>query len=1349
MKYRILNNSPLDFYDSTATLIGTIAANGSNLKISSTSGVIELGNTATDIQVGTNGTAINWTFLGGGTIGAAGTNTLSIGQAGDTINMNVASVTYQFPSSLVRYTDLTASNNRINITTQVPGTINFSLPDRPVVPYLSLTGSTDATSNTTGVLQVTGGVGVTGNVYSGGLTISGSTGLGITFADYSRLTTANNIPSAFNQANNAFNVANVAFTQANNAASFANGAFTSANNLAAVNTTQNTNISSAQSFANGAFTAANVSQAIDNTQNTIISSAQSFANGSFTQANNAASFANGAFTLANNTTGVDTTQNTNISSAQSFANGAFTTANSAASFANGAFTAANVSQAIDNTQNTNISSAQSFANGAFTQANNAASFANGAFTLANNTTGVDNTQNTNISSAQSYANSAFTKANNALANTTGTFAGDLTITGNLFVNGTTTTVNTQTLLVGDNLVVLNSDIPTNVPAPAIDSGIEVNRGLYQNTQLVWSEVSNAWRMSDGNTFSSIASANLTQAAFGQANNAFNIANVAYIQANNAASFANGSFTQANNAASFANGSFDRANSAYNQANSAASFANGAFTLANNTTGVDNTQNTNISSAQSFANGAFTTANSAASFANGAFTAANVSQAIDNTQNTNISSAQSFANGAFSKANTDLANTGTLITANGSSVYRFANTTAATSATSAAVTIAGGLGVGGTVYADIFRSTNNGAGTNYYVGDDAIIGDYNVSNTLRIMGQQNSTQGYITFGSNANTNYIGRDSGEPIKVVGPFQVSTNAAIVSVSIEGYAGKGGVGYHDFLRVTNTYGSATNPNKFLRMNSTGSLEIINSAYTQNIFTLTDTGSLSVGTNGGDYIQFGDGTRQYTANSASGSATDTTARATAQAAFDRANSGYAQANSAASFANGAFTAANVSQAIDNTQNTIISSAQSFANGAFVTANSAASFANGAFARANSAYDYANTIAASSAQGAFDRANSAYGQANNAASFANSAFNMANNSVITLTSNNQNQITTNSSMGNIVFGLAATGVVAGSYAYYTNWQVDAYGRMTSTTASSILEPMGNSAYAFANTGYTQANNAASFANGAFTQANNAASFANGAFTAANVSQAIDNTQNTNISSAQSFANGAFTAANIAYGRIQLTANSGDLIANGVNTPVTGNILLGLATTAVSAATYGGASQIPVFTVDTKGRLTYAANVAISIPAGTLIQANTNGALFANGTQGVSQTGTVLLSLANTAVTAGTYGGASQQTIITVDGSGRIIYAANVASAGGGGGGGDSLANTGTSITANGLSVYTFANTTAATANNSGAVTVRGGVSVTGNVVVGSSLLVINSNTNLPGARMVYNATANSIDFIFT
>ena len=61
------------------------------------------------------------------------------------------------------------------------------------------------------------------------------------------------------------------------------------------------------------------------------------------------------------------------------------------------------------------------------------------------------------------------------------------------------------------------------------------------------------------------------------------------------------------------------------------------------------------------------------------------------------------------------------------------------------------------------------------------------------------------------------------------------------------------------------------------------------------------------------------------------------------------------------------------------------------------------------------------------------------------------------------------------------------------------------------------------------------------------------------------------------------------GVISLTANTGDVIANST----TGNIVFGLATTTVSAGTYGGTTQIPTFTVDTKGRLTFAGNNTIS------------------------------------------------------------------------------------------------------------------------------------------------------------
>jgi hypothetical protein len=61
---------------------------------------------------------------------------------------------------------------------------------------------------------------------------------------------------------------------------------------------------------------------------------------------------------------------------------------------------------------------------------------------------------------------------------------------------------------------------------------------------------------------------------------------------------------------------------------------------------------------------------------------------------------------------------------------------------------------GTLTADKFASSNNGAGTNFKVGDDAWIGDINAANTIRITGQQAATDGYIVFGNGDGTS-LGR------------------------------------------------------------------------------------------------------------------------------------------------------------------------------------------------------------------------------------------------------------------------------------------------------------------------------------------------------------------------------------------------------------------------------------------------------------------------------------------------------------------------------------------------------------------------------------------------------------------
>ena len=65
--------------------------------------------------------------------------------------------------------------------------------------------------------------------------------------------------------------------------------------------------------------------------------------------------------------------------------------------------------------------------------------------------------------------------------------------------------------------------------------------------------------------------------------------------------------------------------------------------------------------------------------------------------------------------------------------------------------------------------------------------------------------------------------------------------AVQLTGKDTQGGTGWFDFLKVTNITSGASNGSKSLRLNSTGFIEIINSAYTATIFSLSDAGTLSV----------------------------------------------------------------------------------------------------------------------------------------------------------------------------------------------------------------------------------------------------------------------------------------------------------------------------------------------------------------------------------------------------------------------------------------------------------------------------------------------------------------------------
>ena len=81
---------------------------------------------------------------------------------------------------------------------------------------------------------------------------------------------------------------------------------------------------------------------------------------------------------------------------------------------------------------------------------------------------------------------------------------DLIVSGNLTVQGDTTTVNTATLTVEDNIVVLNSNSAG--ASAGVNAGIEVNRGEDPAAGLRWNETTDKWQIGTGSTFANIATA---------------------------------------------------------------------------------------------------------------------------------------------------------------------------------------------------------------------------------------------------------------------------------------------------------------------------------------------------------------------------------------------------------------------------------------------------------------------------------------------------------------------------------------------------------------------------------------------------------------------------------------------------------------------------------------------------------------------------------------------------------------------------------------------------------------------------------------------------------------------------
>lgn len=121
---------------------------------------------------------------------------------------------------------------------------------------------------------------------------------------------------------------------------------------------------------------------------------------------------------------------------------------------------------------------------------------------------VDNTSDVDKPVSTAGQTALDLKANLSSPTFTGTTTtNDLTVSGNFVVSGTTTSINTETVTVNDNIIVLNNNATGD---PTDDAGIEIERGSSTNVQLLWNETSDKWQFTnDGSTYTDLGAGGAT------------------------------------------------------------------------------------------------------------------------------------------------------------------------------------------------------------------------------------------------------------------------------------------------------------------------------------------------------------------------------------------------------------------------------------------------------------------------------------------------------------------------------------------------------------------------------------------------------------------------------------------------------------------------------------------------------------------------------------------------------------------------------------------------------------------------------------------------------------------------
>ena len=1002
--------------------------------------------------------------------------------------------------------------------------------------------------------------------------------------------------SAYAQANSANNMAQAAYNQANTnslSISYLTGvnvtqntdiqavdnyshtayaqANTNATNISiiqAVNLAQNTYISNVENFTQSAFVKANTNQneilavqSVNNYQNTYISHIEQYAESAYAQANTNA----GNISVIQ---GVDLGQNTHINQVESYAQAGYAQANT---------NAGNISviQGVDLGQNTYISNVESYTQSGYAQANAATNSAQSAYNKANTggtitgpVTITDTTQSSTVASGALIVDGGVGIAKNLNVGGNAIFAGDLTIQGTQYITSSTTTQYT------------NPIISLHTPA----SGYIVSNDGYDigiDYEYYSSSAPSIRVVTGGSANGTYATLNITDQGYLVANSVVTVSGVTPSGFNGTYSVSDstpgtvtfplaltatidttgalGTLTRqteiAVTGATWIGGGTKEANVSFGGIFSSIVLPVGLSitTTAFNPTGY-NTVATITSSGQGWIR--FSLSSNPGSYVSGGKIV--------------ISQRHAFAGRANDTGNFEFYKSGNFTPANTfEGIYGTVKAGAFLASPSQSISAAD-ITAGGFIRLPNASIFDNSTAANGIVAQGSM-------SSFGIV-QVNSVNANVTYG-NMSTVYI---AGSPITGNNThfagntysFEVASGKSWFGGDVEFHSANGITFYDQTYQTTAAAPYAYSTAAFNTANSA----VATTVYLQGVDNTQNTNITAIN----NYAQSG----YAQANAATNSA---------QAAFNKANSANVLAQSAYDSSNTAnsylqtytntvvsanlIAAKSYTDTVVNANVSIIAGIDSYQNNYILQVEQ---YTQSGYSVANN-----NILEINAIKGVNNFQNT---YTINVEQYAQAAYNQANTNTSQINDLQSVNLTQNTFITNVQSYAQSGYALANTNA--TNINIIQGVDVTQNTNITNIQSYAQSGYAQANAANNMAQAAYNTANTNATNIINVQGYAQSAYAQANATN--------------SFAQGAYNKAN---NSVQTVSAAGPLSSSNGTSPT-----ISLNTSGVATGTYGGSSNIPVITVDTYGRITSAANTTISIPAGTTIYAN-SGQLTANASTG--------------------------------------------------------------------------------------------------------------------------------------